>query len=223
MLFQHAAALPFPRRENPNGRPCRFACCTTYRSAGIVIRCCAETVRWSPKCEEATSPITKGPDLNWPVSFTSRYKTGRLLGMGMQGVVLEAIDTQTGQRCAVKKLRKDSTAEPPSRVLGRLAAEAAALERLQHAAGVVALIEKYEDAVFAYLVLEIMEGGTLADALKVCGTAGESRLVKVPTCFCHCRCNPGAAATVGRGGCCICHPPVPGRTGRCARAGHCKR
>ena len=84
--------------------------------------------------------------------------------------MLQAIDKQTGQMRAVKKLRKDSTAEPRPRVLGRLAAEAAALEQLQHVAGVVGLIDKFEDEVFAYLVLELEEGGTLEDALKVGGT-----------------------------------------------------
>lgn len=137
------------------------------------MRCASNTVRFSTlRRVRVLHHRHQGPchddDLNWPANFTSRYKTtGRLLGVGMQGMVLEAIDRQSGQRFAVKKLRKDSTAEDSWRVLNRLAAEAAALERLKHTSGVVHLVDKFEDDVFAYLVLEMMEGGTLADAIKV--------------------------------------------------------
>lgn len=168
----------------------------------------------SRKTPETNMP--RAQDLNWPTNFSSRYQpTGRLLGIGMQGIVLEVVDKQSEQRFAVKKLRKDSTADSRTRVLGRLAAEAEALERLQHASGVVQLVDKFEDAVFAYLVLEIMEGGSLADALKVrtrtsvhlCLPALDHRAT-------------GAAATLGRGSGCVRCCTVPDRAGCHARAGH---
>ncbi|MGC2167580.1 MAG: serine/threonine-protein kinase [Acidimicrobiales bacterium] len=89
-----------------------------------------------------------------------RFQLVRLLGRGGMSDVYEANDVQRGSRVAVKLLR---SSDPE--FVRRLAQEARALEGFHHP-GLVRLFEAGLAADQAYLVMEFVEGVTLAESLK---------------------------------------------------------
>jgi eukaryotic-like serine/threonine-protein kinase len=101
-----------------------------------------------------------------------RYRLERLLGRGGMAEVYRAVDTDAGRPVAVKLLRD---AEPTD--LHRFRVEVAALARLDHP-GVIKLLGAGSHEGVPYLVLELVEGSTLADEL-VDGPLGFDRSVGV--------------------------------------------
>jgi WD40 repeat protein len=85
-----------------------------------------------------------------------RFRVARTLGRGTYGVVFEAIDPSSGRRVAVKVLAS-STDEDRA----RLVREAQVLSRLRHP-NVVSVLETGTQEGVPYLVMELVEGGTLA-------------------------------------------------------------
>jgi len=97
------------------------------------------------------------------------YKLGRELGRGGFGVVFEALNTRTGSSCAVKRL---SLAGLPAAELPSIQAEVALLRRLHHP-NIVRYIDSIKTREYLFIVLELVEGGSLAAAVKRFGPLSE--------------------------------------------------
>ncbi|HTT58691.1 MAG TPA: serine/threonine-protein kinase [Acidimicrobiales bacterium] len=93
-------------------------------------------------------------------SLGERFQIVRLLGRGGMSDVYEALDVQRGHRVAIKLLR---SSDPE--FVRRLAQEARALAGFQHP-GLVRLFEAGLAADQAYLIMEFVEGTTLAESLR---------------------------------------------------------
>jgi eukaryotic-like serine/threonine-protein kinase len=89
-----------------------------------------------------------------------RYCLGRLLGQGAMSEVFEAVDERTGAAVAVKVVR---SSDPD--LARRMAQEARALELVEHP-GLVRLLDTGSTDSKAYLVMELIDGSTLAAALR---------------------------------------------------------
>lgn len=91
----------------------------------------------------------------------SRYRLDNTLGAGGTGVVWRARDEQTGREVAIKQLRAEYAQD--ARLKRRLRREARAVARLDHP-NIVRLYDLGEDdAGNPYLVMEYVEGPTLAE------------------------------------------------------------
>jgi eukaryotic-like serine/threonine-protein kinase len=99
-----------------------------------------------------------------------RYRVEQLLGRGGMAEVYRAVDTEAAQPVAVKLLRDVEGGD-----LERFRIEAAVLARLDHP-GVIKLLGSGSHEGIPYLVLELVEGPSLADAL-VDGPLGLERSV----------------------------------------------
>ena len=89
-----------------------------------------------------------------------RYLLVSLLGHGGMSDVYRAIDQHTGNPVAVKVVRSNDP-----EFARRLAQEAQVLERLQHP-GLIRLLDTGHVDDQAYLVMELVEGTTLAESLR---------------------------------------------------------
>jgi serine/threonine protein kinase len=92
--------------------------------------------------------------------LAGRYRLTELLGQGGMSDVYRAVDERTGLAVAVKIVR---SGDPE--FARRLAQEARALERFEHP-GLVRLLHTGVTGAQAYLVMELIDGSTLADGLR---------------------------------------------------------
>ena len=92
-----------------------------------------------------------------------RLKIASLLGRGGMGTVYEAQDPILGRKVAIKLLSESKAEDPEAQA--RFLREARAVARLSHP-NVVAIYEINDTPPDRYLVLEYVDGGSLADALK---------------------------------------------------------
>jgi serine/threonine protein kinase len=92
--------------------------------------------------------------------LSGRYRIERMLGQGGMSDVFRALDTNTGEPVAVKVVR---SADPD--LARRLAQEAKALARLEHP-GLVRFLDAGVHDEQAFLVMELVEGPTLAERLR---------------------------------------------------------
>ena len=108
--------------------------------------------------EASDHPASGSPWAEAPIVL-ERYRLHRTLGSGAFGTVWLARDERLDREVAVKVV-------PRARILGRrFAREARAAARLSHP-GIVTLYEAEIDDEAAYLVSELVRGGTLADLLE---------------------------------------------------------
>mmetsp|Transcript_22100 Transcript_22100/g.37902 ORF Transcript_22100/g.37902 Transcript_22100/m.37902 type:complete len:398 (-) Transcript_22100:164-1357(-) len=84
----------------------------------------------------------------------------RVLGTGHNGSVRECIDRFTGQRCAIKTIRKRSPAVKP----GSLEREIMLLQEMNHPS-IVGLIDVFEDDEYVHIITDLCEGGELFDKI----------------------------------------------------------
>lgn len=94
------------------------------------------------------------------VTFLSRYRVIRTLKEGGMGITHLAVDERVGRRVVLKTLRSTRGAAG----LGDLLKEARALGRVEHA-NVVNVIDADVVGEEAFLVMEYVDGGSLADRL----------------------------------------------------------
>ena len=94
---------------------------------------------------------------------SGRYRVERTIGRGGMATVLLAEDLQLGRRVAVKRLA-DNLADDPE-IRSRFVREARLAARLSHP-NVVAVFDAGEEDAQPYIVMEYVEGETLADVLK---------------------------------------------------------
>jgi tRNA A-37 threonylcarbamoyl transferase component Bud32 len=92
-----------------------------------------------------------------------RYHLIRQIGSGGMATVYEAVDTRLRVRRAVKVLSQEYFGKP--RIRERFEAEAQVMVRLAHR-NIVAVQDLGVDGDTAYIVMELLEGGSLADRLE---------------------------------------------------------
>jgi serine/threonine protein kinase len=83
-----------------------------------------------------------------------------VLGVGHHGSVRQCVDRSTGQRLAVKSVRKSEPSVNPK----GLAREIALLDEMKHDS-IIQLVDVYEDAEYVHLVTKLCEGGELFDRI----------------------------------------------------------
>jgi serine/threonine protein kinase len=97
-----------------------------------------------------------------PGTVLGKYRLGRCIGTGGMGVVYEAEDTVLNRRVAVKLLRAPLGGEQEA---ARFLREARSAARLNHP-HVVTVHEADQTGGVYYLVMELVEGGSMQDALR---------------------------------------------------------
>lgn len=115
--------------------------------------------------DSAATRVLEAPALAMAYHAGERLGNHRItgiLGRGGMGIVYEAIDTQLARKVAIKMLGEGLAGSSSA---GRFFQEARAAARLTHP-NVVSIFEMGQRLGMCYLVLELIEGGSLADALK---------------------------------------------------------
>jgi len=95
--------------------------------------------------------------------LADRFQIGPLIGGGAIGMVYAGVDTQSGEKVAIKVLRQELTASMPE-LVERFRREGEALRRLNHP-NIVKVLSTIEENAQHYLVMEYVGGGSLADLL----------------------------------------------------------
>ncbi len=108
-----------------------------------------------------------GMELGWPVSFAQHYDLGACIGTGAFGTVHLATARASNQQVAVKILAKSRAKQAREKTLAKVNREATLLAGVQQCTGIARFLGKYEDQDFAYMVLELCQGGDLEQLLEV--------------------------------------------------------
>ncbi|XP_076002299.1 serine/threonine-protein kinase DCLK1b isoform X2 [Genypterus blacodes] len=95
-----------------------------------------------------------------PASIAERYKVGRTLGDGNFAVVRECLERSTGREYALKIISKEKCRGKEHMIQS----EVAILRRVKHP-NIVLLIEEMDTNNDLYLVMELVKGGDLFDAI----------------------------------------------------------
>ncbi|XP_015241894.1 PREDICTED: serine/threonine-protein kinase DCLK1-like isoform X2 [Cyprinodon variegatus] len=95
-----------------------------------------------------------------PTSIIDRYKVGRILGDGNFAVVRECVERTTGREYALKIISKEKCKGKEHMIQS----EVAILRRVKHP-NIVLLIEEIDTRCDLYLVMELVKGGDLFDAI----------------------------------------------------------
>eukprot|EP01132_Coremiostelium_polycephalum_P003140 gene3140-3926_t len=117
-------------------------------------------------------------NINSSDSF-SKYHIGESVGKGAFGKVYKALNTETGDFCAIKQIEKSIISE---KQLPAILQEIKLLQTLQHL-NIVRFIESHETSKFLYFALEFIEGGSLAKMTKRYGCFQEPLLSRYITPF----------------------------------------
>jgi serine/threonine protein kinase len=132
-----------------------------------------ETMR--PATERSAPPSTPTPALPAVGSILGKYELLSLLGRGSTSVVYEGRHRKLQIPVAVKVLHHDVLANSPQ-LLGQLVSEAILLAKLNHP-NIVRLWDLDDDGPAPYLVLEYVQGTTLAELIE------RKRPVPIPFAF----------------------------------------
>ncbi|KAM4045820.1 serine/threonine-protein kinase DCLK1 isoform 2-T2 [Anomaloglossus baeobatrachus] len=95
-----------------------------------------------------------------PVSIAERYKVGRTIGDGNFAIVKECIERSTGREYALKIINKSKCRGKEHMIQN----EVSILRRVKHP-NIVLLIEEMDMPNELYLVMELVKGGDLFDAI----------------------------------------------------------
>ncbi|KAM5277628.1 serine/threonine-protein kinase DCLK1 isoform 4-T5 [Hipposideros larvatus] len=95
-----------------------------------------------------------------PVTITERYKVGRTIGDGNFAVVKECIERSTAREYALKIIKKSKCRGKEHMIQN----EVSILRRVKHP-NIVLLIEEMDVPTELYLVMELVKGGDLFDAI----------------------------------------------------------
>lgn len=144
--------------------------------AGLCIPCQGEerTLVGNPVSVPAPSRIAGVSDLKLSPEFRARFKVQRLLGVGAMGAVVQAREKEPARTVAIKFL----TGELSERALARFRREAAILAALRHP-NVILMHEIGEEQGRPYLVIELLEGGSLTGRIPAAGGLAPARAVEL--------------------------------------------
>ncbi|WP_046508363.1 serine/threonine-protein kinase [Streptomyces odonnellii] len=109
-----------------------------------------------------------------PRLIAGRYRLGSRLGRGGMGVVWRADDELLGRRVAVKELHAAHDGEGAATLR-----EARAVARVKHPHVVVVHDVVVEEDGRPYIVMELVEGGSLADLLSARGPVGPAEAARI--------------------------------------------
>ncbi|KAE8897273.1 hypothetical protein PF005_g6486 [Phytophthora fragariae] len=109
----------------------------------------------------ATANGKSAPATTNPNSFEEQYSLGKVIGSGTFSVVRIAIHKPTGQRYAIKCIKRDGLVAED---IEALTTEVAILKQMNHP-NIMILHDFFVEEKFYYLVTEYMEGGELFDRI----------------------------------------------------------
>ena len=133
--------------------------------------------RLAPLVERPAPPATSEAESPEAATLAGRYHLERALGCGGMGTVHEATDTALGRKVAVKLIREDLLGSRDA--AERFRREAQAVAAFSHP-NVVTIFDFGVDAGGrAFLVMELLDGEDLGDALRRDGRFSPSRTLEV--------------------------------------------
>ena len=102
-------------------------------------------------------------DIDFPEIVTSRYKTSKLLGYGGMGDVYLADDLQLPRKVAIKVVRKELLEN--DEIERRIQRESKLHAKIGTHSNIVTLLDVIKTDVGLFIILEYVEGQTLADVI----------------------------------------------------------
>ncbi|WP_433791435.1 protein kinase domain-containing protein [Actinoplanes sp. CA-252034] len=108
--------------------------------------------------------------------IAGRYRLGRMLGRGGMGAVWQAEDTLLGRDVALKEV--SGAAQPSEHQVRRTLREAQAAARLRHPS-IVTVYDVVTDDGSRWIVMELVEGRSLAEAIAEHGLLTERRTAEI--------------------------------------------
>ncbi|WP_037681291.1 serine/threonine-protein kinase [Streptomyces griseus] len=120
---------------------------------------------------------TEGADIR---VIAGRYRLEARLGRGGMGVVWRATDQLLGRRVAVKEIAQDNSlsAEEARQQRDRTLREARAVAQLSHP-HIIVVHDVVVDDERPYIVMELIEGGSLADRISAGGPVGAQDVARI--------------------------------------------
>ncbi|HEY9374050.1 serine/threonine-protein kinase [Streptomyces sp.] len=112
--------------------------------------------------------------------LAGRYRLGKVLGRGGMGTVWRAVDETLGRTVAVKELRFPNSIDEDEkrRLITRTLREAKAIARIRNN-GAVTVFDVVDEDDRPWIVMELVEGKSLADAIREDGTLTPRRAAEV--------------------------------------------
>ncbi|HCA85150.1 MAG TPA: serine/threonine protein kinase, partial [Streptomyces sp.] len=112
--------------------------------------------------------------------LAGRYRLGTVLGRGGMGTVWRAVDETLGRTVAVKELRFPSAVDEDEkrRLITRTLREAKAIARIR-SNGAVTVYDVVDEDDRPWIVMELIEGGSLADVIRDKGSLTPHRAAEV--------------------------------------------
>ncbi|OPF80820.1 serine/threonine protein kinase [Streptomyces antioxidans] len=112
--------------------------------------------------------------------LAGRYRLGEILGQGGMGTVWRASDQTLGRTVAVKELRFPSSVEEDEkrRLITRTLREAKAIARIR-SSGAVTVYDVVDEDDRPWIVMELIEGRSLADVVRDDGPLAPKRAAEV--------------------------------------------
>ncbi|MCX4982911.1 serine/threonine-protein kinase [Streptomyces sp. NBC_00572] len=112
--------------------------------------------------------------------LAGRYRLGAILGRGGMGTVWRAVDETLGRTVAVKELRFPTSIDDDEkrRLITRTLREAKAIARIRNN-GAVTVYDVVDEDDRPWIVMELIEGKSLADAVREDGTLTPRRAAEV--------------------------------------------
>ncbi|MGP3632973.1 protein kinase domain-containing protein [Streptomyces sp. 24-1644] len=112
--------------------------------------------------------------------LAGRYRLGEVLGRGGMGTVWRAVDETLGRTVAVKELRFPSAIDEDEkrRLITRTLREAKAIARIRNN-GAVTVYDVVDEDDRPWIVMELIEGKSLAEAIREDGTLTPKRAAEV--------------------------------------------
>ncbi|MFJ5094390.1 protein kinase [Streptomyces sp. NPDC088557] len=134
----------------------------------------AGTARATGGARPRKDPVTEGRLL------AGRYRLGVVLGRGGMGTVWRAVDETLGRTVAVKELRFPTSIDEDEkrRLITRTLREAKAIARIRNN-GAVTVYDVVDEDDRPWIVMELIEGKSLADAVREDGTLTPRRAAEV--------------------------------------------
>jgi serine/threonine protein kinase len=104
------------------------------------------------------------------------YALQRVIASGAMGILYESVDLQTRRQIALKVLRPDLLNAPDTEgFLAKFRGEALVAADLDHA-GIVSVYDYGEEAGYAYIAMEYVEGRSLRDCFEPGGPMGQRKV-----------------------------------------------